>query len=131
MTYRPRVPLLRARLPLIFDHCGRPDAERDVEQPGFQALLEFGREGHYVKLSGPFRFVNALSPKANPEPFVQACIKAFTPMRCVWGSDWPFLRAPTRMDYGPVLANLDRWLPDAGDRKQVLWHTPAKLFGMA
>src|SRR5215469_650515 len=30
---------------LVFDHCGRPDAERGIDQPGFKALLEFGREG--------------------------------------------------------------------------------------
>src|SRR5262249_8992068 len=42
-------PALRAaQAPLIFDHCGRPDAERGVDRPGFKALLDFGREGHYV-----------------------------------------------------------------------------------
>ena len=42
-----------------------------------------------------------------------------------------FLRMPMRMDYGPVLANLERWFPDEADRQQVLWHTPARLFGFA
>jgi predicted TIM-barrel fold metal-dependent hydrolase len=123
-------PSLRsARVALMVDHCGRPDAELPLDQPGFQALLELGRDGHYVKLSGPFRFFNAFSPRAKVEPFVTALIETFTPRRCVWGSDWPFLRLPTRMDYGPVLANLERWLPDARDRQQVLWDTPARLFG--
>ena len=123
--------LRAARVPLVFDHCGRPDAERGVTQSGFQALLEFGREGHFVKLSGPFRFFNAFSPKADTEPFVHALIEAFTTTRCVWGSDWPFLRMPMRMDYGPILANLERWFPDERDRRQVLWDTPARLFGFA
>jgi len=123
--------LRAAGVALIFDHCGRPDAELGIDQPGFQALLEFGHEGHCVKLSGPFRFFNAFSPRASTEPFVAALIEAFTPERCVWGSDWPFLRLPMRMDYGPVLANLERWLPDARDRRQVLWETPARLFGFA
>jgi predicted TIM-barrel fold metal-dependent hydrolase len=121
--------LLDAQVPLLFDHCGRPDAELGVDQPGFKALLHFGREGHHVKLSGPFRFHNAFSAKARIEPFVEALIETFTPKRCVWGSDWPFLRMPMRMDYGPVLANLERWLPDERDRRQVLWQTPARLFG--
>jgi len=123
--------LRAARLPLVFDHCGRPDATRGLDQPGFRALLEFGREGHFVKLSGPFRFANVGEPRARIEPFVAALIETFTPARCVWGSDWPFLRMPVRMDYGPVLANLDRWLPDARDRHQVLCETPARLFGFA
>jgi predicted TIM-barrel fold metal-dependent hydrolase len=125
-------PLLRAaQVPLIFDHCGRPDAELGIDQPGFRELLAFGREGHHVKLSGPFRFHNAFSPKAKIEPFVEALLATFTPKRCVWGSDWPFLRLPVRMDYGPVLANLERWIPDERDRRQVLWETPAALFGFS
>ena len=120
-----------ARVRLIFDHCGRPDATLGVRQPGFEALLDFGRDGHYVKLSGPFRFYNAFAPNARIEPFVAALIEVFTPKRCVWGSDWPFLRMPVRMDYGPALANLERWLPAERDRRQVLWDTPARLFGFA
>jgi predicted TIM-barrel fold metal-dependent hydrolase len=123
-------PMLRAaRVPLLFDHCGRPDAELGVDQPGFKALLAFGRDGHYVKLSGPFRFANAFSAKARIKPFVEALLETFTPQRCVWGSDWPFLRMSRRMDYGPVLANLEHWIPDEHDRRQVLWETPAALFG--
>jgi predicted TIM-barrel fold metal-dependent hydrolase len=123
--------LRAAKVRLVFDHCGRPDATLDVDQPGFRALLGFGRDGHHVKLSGPFRFHNAFAPGARAEPFVAALIETFTPWRCVWGSDWPFLRLPMRMDYGPVLANLERWLPDERERRQVLWETPAKLFGFA
>jgi len=123
--------LRAAQVRLVFDHCGRPDAVLGVDQPGFRALLEFGREGHFVKLSGPFRFHNAFSPDALIEPFVDAVIEAFTPQRCVWGSDWPFLRLPVRMDYGPVLGNLECWLPDERDRRQVLWETPSRLFGFA
>lgn len=125
-------PYLRvAGVPLVFDHCGRPDALRGVEQPGFAALLEFGREGHFVKLSGTFRFINAFAPGADAAPFVAALVDAFTVKRCVWGSDWPFLRLPVRMDYGPVLANLHRWFPDDRDRRDVLRETPVRLFGFA
>ena len=118
-----------AKVRLMFDHCGRPDATLGTEQPGFKALLEFGRDGHHVKLSGPFRFFNAFAPNARIEPFVAALLETFTPNRCVWGSDWPFLRMPMRMDYGPVLTNLERWIADPSDRRQVLWDTPARLFG--
>jgi predicted TIM-barrel fold metal-dependent hydrolase len=123
--------LRAAQVPLIFDHCGRPDATLGVSQPGFEALLEFGRDGHHVKLSGPFRFFNAFAPEARVEPFIAALLETFTPQRCVWGSDWPFLRLPLRMDYGPVLANLERWIADPRDRQQVLWQTPARLFGFS
>ena len=60
---------------------------------------------------------------------MQALLEAFTPDRCMWGSDWPFLRAPERIDYGLVLALLERLIPDPGDRRKVLWDTPMRLFG--
>jgi hypothetical protein len=36
-----------------------------------------------------------------------------------------------RIDYGPPLTCLQRWLPDAADRRRVLWETPSRLFGFA
>lgn len=33
------------------------------------------------------------------------------------------------MSMGPVLGCLARCLPDDRDRRQVLWETPARLFG--
>ena len=121
--------LRRGRVPLVIDHVGRPDSAAGIAQPGFQALLELGRDGHAVKLSGPFRFATGPAPYAGAEPYIAAVVAAFGVDRCVWGSDWPFLRPPSRMDYGPVLSMLTRWLPDERDRRRVLWDTPARLFG--
>jgi len=121
--------LLRADVPLVVDHCGRPDVTRGLSQPGFDALLQLGREGHAVKLSGPFRFSCHPSPYQDVSPFIAALIDTFTPARCVFGSDWPFLRTQDRPDYASVLALLQRWLPDERERQQVLCDTPARLFG--
>ena len=121
--------LLAANVPLVVDHCGRPDVARGLSRPGFQALLSLGREGHAVKLSGPFRFSCHPSPYQDISPFVAALIDTFTPARCVFGSDWPFVRMQDRPDYASVLALLRRWLPDERDRRQVLCETPARLFG--
>jgi predicted TIM-barrel fold metal-dependent hydrolase len=113
---------------LVFDHCGRPVLERGLSQPGFQALLRFGREGQaMVKLSGAFRFTREPWPHADVEPYVAALLEAFTPDRCVWGSDWPFTRMETRVDYGPLLALVSRWLPREEERRKVLGETPARL----
>jgi predicted TIM-barrel fold metal-dependent hydrolase len=56
-------------------------------------------------------------------------LKNFTTERCVWGSDWPFLRASSRIDYGPQLGALSRWLPDQHERTRVLWDNPSRIFG--
>jgi predicted TIM-barrel fold metal-dependent hydrolase len=106
--------------------------ERGLGQPGFQALLALGRAGRAaVKLSGVFRFSRTGSPYIDADPYAQALIEAFTVDRCVWGSDWPFVRAKARVDYGPLLACLARWFPDPGDRRKVLWDNPARRFGFA
>jgi predicted TIM-barrel fold metal-dependent hydrolase len=46
----------------------------------------------------------------------------------VWGSDWPFLRAPERLDYGPLLTLFEQIVPDAETRHQIQWETPRRLF---
>ena len=47
----------------------------------------------------------------------------------MWASDWPYLRAPGRIDYGVLLKLVERQFADAADRRKVLWETPARLFG--
>jgi predicted TIM-barrel fold metal-dependent hydrolase len=124
-------PILRkAGVRVMFDHFGRPDLKQGVQGRGYQTLLAFGREGnHVIKLSGPFRSSLEGPPYRDTDPYIHAAIEAFTLERCVWGSDWPWVRMDERMDYGPVYACLNRWLPDAKDRQKVLWDTPARLFG--
>ena len=82
-----------------------------------------------MKISGFSQFSRARHPYADIRPYVDALLAAFTPRNCVWGSDWPFLRAPERIDYGPLLLLLEALLPDAADRRAVLWDTPRRLFG--
>jgi len=122
--------LQKAGVRVMIDHFGRPDIKRGVSAPGFQALLEFGKTGNaVVKLSGPFRSSVQGYPYNDVDPFIEAVIKAYTLDNCVWGSDWPFVLMNERMDYGPPLVCLKRWLPNPKDRKKVLWDTPARLFG--
>jgi predicted TIM-barrel fold metal-dependent hydrolase len=127
------LPMLRAaRLPVVIDHCGRPDLADGLGQAGFQALLDFGRNSDAViKLSGAFRLTRAGSPYTDTDPYVAALIEAFTLDRCIWGSDWPFLRAKERTDYGALLAALHRVVPDAAGREKLLWTNPSRLFGFA
>ncbi|GLR66144.1 hypothetical protein GCM10010909_08230 [Acidocella aquatica] len=115
---------------LLIDHCGRPDIAAGPRGEAFQALLTLGQTGRAaVKLSGHIKFSHTSYPFQDTWPFIQALVDAFTPDNCVWGSDWPFLRAPERVDYGPLLRLLEYLLPDAADRRKVLWHTPRRLFG--
>jgi len=127
------LPLLQASgVRLLFDHCGRPNVDAGINQPGFAALLELGRQGQAaVKLSGYAKFSQQSFPHADTERYVRALVDAFTLDACVWASDWPFLRAPERIDYGTLLKFVERLFPDDADRHQLLWETPSKLFGFA
>ncbi|QOZ47435.1 2-pyrone-4,6-dicarboxylate hydrolase [Bradyrhizobium sp. CCBAU 53340] len=116
---------------LVFDHCGRPSVAHGVAGKAFQALLAIGRERDaHVKLSGCYKFSQQPHPYEDTWPFIAALVEAFTLDRCVWGSDYPFLRAPERLDYGPLLAVLAQLFPDPGDQHRLLWRTPAKLLGV-
>jgi predicted TIM-barrel fold metal-dependent hydrolase len=127
------LPILhKAGVRIVVDHCGCPDPSLGVAQPGFQALLELGRGGAaLIKLSGAFRYSRQSWPYRDTEPYIEALIDAFTLERCVWGSDWPFVRVPKRMDYGPGAKLLERWLPEHADRHKVLWETPSRWFGFS
>ncbi len=125
------VPLLaRSGVRLLVDHCGRPDPAQGLGAPGFRELLRLGREGRaVVKLSGLVKFSHRPPPHEDTWPFVRALVDVFGPERCVWASDWPFLRAPVRIDYGPLLALLEELVPDGPARRQILRDTPCREFG--
>jgi predicted TIM-barrel fold metal-dependent hydrolase len=125
------LPLIEASpVRLLVDHCGRPAVARGLGQPGFQALLELGRAGRAaVKLSGWYKFSTLPYPHRDVWPFINALVDAFTLDACVWGSDWPFLRASERLDYGPLLTLVKMLLPDAADQQKLFWQTPNRWFG--
>ncbi len=127
----PLAPLLLASgARILVDHCGRPTPSAGLPQPGFAALLALARSGRAtVKLSGLQKFSTQELPYRDAEPFVRALIEAFTLDACLWASDWPYLKATQRLDYGPLLKLVEAWLPDAADRKRLLWDTPRRLFG--
>jgi len=123
-------PLQKSGVTVLVAHLGEPDAQAGLDQPGFQAVLRLGRETEAViKLSAPFRVSSQPFPYQDLEPFVAALIDAFGPDRCVWGSDWPFLNVPHRVEYRTLLTVLNRWMPNPDDRDRIMWHSPARLFG--
>lgn len=115
---------------LLFDHGGRPDPRAGLGQPGFAALLALAGTGRaVVKLSGHAKHSALPHPHDDLRPYVQALLEAYTPQSLVWASDWPFLRSPARIDYGPLQALLSRWVPDEAARRAIEWDTPRRLFG--
>jgi predicted TIM-barrel fold metal-dependent hydrolase len=122
----------RSGVRTLIDHGGRPAPGGGIDQPGFQALLAMARNGRTaVKLSGYQKFSALPPPYEDTRPFIDALLGAFTLDACLWASDWPFLKAPQRLDVGPLLRQVERLLPDAGDRRQLFWNTPRRWLGFA
>lgn len=114
---------------IVVDHVGRPDPARGVGQPGFAALLDLAATRRvWIKLSGPFRFARSADP-LETAPYIEAAFAAFGAERCVWGSDWPFLRMAAGPNHAATLLWLGAIVPDPVSRARVLWDTPAALFG--
>ncbi len=126
------LPILKRVDRVVIDHCGRPDITAGIAQPAFSGLIDLGRQGRaHIKLSACFRFSRAGWPFDDCRPFVDALIDAFSIDRCLWGSDWPFIRSRRRIDYGPQYAFLAHVVPDATERAKILWANPAQLCGIA
>ncbi len=122
------------RIPVrvLIDHCGRPSVKDGLDQPGFKALLRLADTGRvHVKLSGYNKFARAPHPFEDCWPYVRALVQAFSLKRCMWASDWPYLKATERQDYGPLVDLAGMLFPDPAERRMLLWETPARLLGFA
>lgn len=116
---------------ILLDHCGRPRARDGMGSATGQALAKLAASGRaYIKISGFSKFSHRPYPFTDIHRQVLALIDAFGWERCLWASDWPFLRAPARQDYGPLLQlAATTFFPDARQRRAVFWDNPRKLFG--
>lgn len=114
---------------VMIDHCGRPNLKAGVRQAGFQALLALGRAGQaVVKLSGFAKFSIQGFPFDDVKPFVQALAREFGLSRCLWASDWPYIKGAHRLDYGPMMA-LYVQLLSLPECEQIMWHSPRTQLG--
>ena len=122
------------RIPVrvLIDHLARPTISNGLGHPAFAALLRLAKTGRVaVKISGYAKYATMPYPFEDCWPFVRAIVDAFTLDHCVWASDWPFLRASERQDYGPLVALAGQLFPDAADRRKLFWDTPIRLFNFA
>lgn len=121
--------LSRVDVKLMFDHCGRPHLPDQLSQSGFQTLLTLGRDKRaVVKISGFAKFSQQGFAFDDVRPYVDALTQSFDLTNCVWASDWPYLKAPYRLDYGPLLRVYEDWF-SAQDRHQLMYLSAKHHFG--
>lgn len=128
LMFQPWIESMPVRV--LIDHCGRPTSDAGLDQAGFRTLLRLAETGRvHVKLSGYAKFAWQPYPFEDAWPYVRAIVDAFTPDRCMWASDWPFLRSTGRQDYGPLVQLAEVLFPDPAERRRLQWDTPRRLFG--
>jgi len=121
--------LSRVNVKVMIDHCGRPHLPDGIQQKGFESLLNLGREGRaVVKISGFAKFSEVGYAFDDVRPYVDALTHHFGLAQCIWASDWPYLKAPYRLDYGPMLRVYEKWF-DANDRRQLMYLSAQTHFG--
>jgi predicted TIM-barrel fold metal-dependent hydrolase len=117
---------------VLIDHLGRPSPAAGPDQAGFAAMLGLAETGRVsVKISGYLKFAKKPYPFEDCWPYVRAVVNAFTLGHCLWASDWPYLRAAERQDYGPLVRLAGQLFPDANDRRALFWDNPNRLFKFA
>lgn len=134
--------VLKAPVPVVFDHFGGARAGMGTGQPGFANLVELVRSGKaYVKVSGAYRASDAGAPYVDAIPLAQAFIAA-NPDRVLWGTDWPHPNTPLPpgkkptdvveplpIDDGIILNQLAIYTPETVTQQKILADNPARLYG--
>ena len=125
------MPMLeKSNVRILVDHAGRPTVDEGIGQPGFRALLDLAATRRaYIKLSGFVKYSREPSPHDDVRPFLDALRDAYTSEHCLWASDWPYLRAPARVDYGVQLDVAHRLFPDVRERRAFMFDNAKRIFG--
>ena len=116
---------------VVLDHFASVQAERGLEQPGFQTLLRMLDSGKvWIKLSGPMRCVPGDFPYAAVTPMARALVKHRAD-RLVFGTDWPHVNMDGRNvpNDGDLVDLIPQWIEDAAAQRRILVDNPRQLYG--
>ena len=114
---------------LVFGHLGYVSTQKNIDEPGFRALLRLMRDGRaWVKLTAPYRLTINEMPYPDTDGFAHALIDA-APQRLVWGTDWPHVFIKTAMpDDSRLLQLFRKWVPDERTQRRILVDNPQELY---
>jgi L-fuconolactonase len=120
-------------VPWILEHCGwpqHPDDPEDVAawREGIRALAGAGEHVH-CKLSGLGMSTHGFAVQDN-RPFLEHCLEAFGPQRCMFASNFPVDRLYGTFD--ELMALYDAVTADLGDgvRDQLYSSNASRVYGI-
>jgi predicted TIM-barrel fold metal-dependent hydrolase len=116
-------------LPIVLEHFGYPRS-RDAEyfQHWNGPLRELAQaENTYCKLSG-FGMTDRTWSDESLRPWLETCVEAFGPSRCLFGSNWPVDRIASSYDsfVASFLRMIARYSPD--EQQAICSGTAAALY---
>ena len=116
---------------VIVDHIGKPDVTEAPPYPSFDPVLRLADYPHVYAKIGDYQIASQQAfPWADTWPFVRLLADRFGAARMLWGTGYP--RSARLVLLAEALRYVERELPLTPDeRRQILWETPARLFGFA
>lgn len=117
------------QLDIVIDHLGRPDPEKGLDDPNYQAFLKLlNPQRHWIKVSAYYRL-------AAYEQQVHIAQQAFEQLKSqgllnklIWGSDWPHTQHEQHVSYEAALDTFKRIVPDPVEQDLILKLNPKALF---
>ena len=116
---------------VIVDHIGKPDVTEAPPYPSFDPVLRLADYPHVYAKIGDYQIASQQAfPWADTWPFVRLLADRFGAARMLWGTGYP--RTARLVPLAEALRYVEQELPLMPDeRRQILWDTPARLFGFA
>lgn len=128
-----QVPFLQ-NLPVtvVFDHMARPDVNKGVDHPDFEAFVTLMEDGKFwAKVSCPERLTRQGGSHENYSdviPFMKRLVDAY-PDRVLWGTDWPHPNMKSHMPDDGQLVELIPLIADTEEKqRKLLVDNPMRLY---
>lgn len=128
-----QIPFLKS-LPVtvVFDHMARPDVNKGVDHPDFEAFVDLMKdEKFWAKVSCPERLTKQRGSHENYSdvvPYMKLLVDTY-PDRVLWGTDWPH---PNMKSHVPDDGQLVELIPQIADtpekRQKLLVDNPMRLY---
>ena len=116
----------------ILNHIAKPRIRKNIYSPWRERIIELAkRENVYCKISGLVTEADWTDwEEFQLLPYLETILKAFTPQRLMFGSDWPVcLLASSYLKWYQIISNFIKPLsPDEQDR--IMGSTAVEAYGI-
>jgi predicted TIM-barrel fold metal-dependent hydrolase len=116
---------------VIVDHIGKPDVTEAPPYSSFEPVLRLAEFPNVYAKIGDYQIASKQQyPWRDTHPFVRLLVDRFGPERLMWGTGYP--RTARLVPLDQALRYVREELPlTEGERRAILWDTPARLFGFS